>query len=156
MPLLSERVARCLDASLRWSRSVAAPWLAARRRVSSHAAILLVAAVAFAAGLVGLGQRSDPPAELTYLTPPASSIPQTTSANEGEEEAAAATSPPAVLEEFAFRTHEVVPGDTLGGIAEKYGGDKQNLLWNKPDMTANPVLLHIGNNIMLPGRVCNR
>ena len=70
MLLHGEQMARRLGAAWWWSRTVAAPWLADRRRAVSHLTLLAVAAGALLTGVVGVARHSDGYRDLAYLTPP--------------------------------------------------------------------------------------
>jgi murein DD-endopeptidase MepM/ murein hydrolase activator NlpD len=58
---------------------------------------------------------------------------------------------PAAQEQVAFRTHTVAEGESLGSIAEAYGVDTQYLIWNNPELGANPDMLLIGEQLLVPG-----
>jgi murein DD-endopeptidase MepM/ murein hydrolase activator NlpD len=127
--------------------------LAGRRAAASHAAFVAVAGLTVAAGAFGVGNWSDPPADLSYLTPPDGSglrmaVPQRASADVSSPSPTVAATAAAPV---AFQTHTVQAGDTLSGIAGQYGVDTQYLLWNNPELTANPDLLIVGANILVPG-----
>lgn len=156
MPLHGEQMTRRLRIAWRWCRTVAGPWLSGRRRAVSHLALLTVVSAGFAAGVVGVERNDDSsPGDLTYLTPPdpssddslllrkAAAISEATQSPE--------PSPVADPAPVAYLTYEVRPGDTLYGIAGRYGIDAQYLLWNNPELTANPDLLIVGANILVPG-----
>ena len=156
MPLDGEQIRRHLRAALSWSRTVAGPWLTGRRRAVSHVALLTIAAAAFGAGIVGgMGRPGDSPGDLAYLTPPDPSSDESlrlrTEAAKSEGDQSPELSPVADSTPVAYRTHEVQPGDTLYGIAEQHGVGAQYLLWNNPELTANPDLLIIGARILVPG-----
>jgi murein DD-endopeptidase MepM/ murein hydrolase activator NlpD len=54
-------------------------------------------------------------------------------------------------EQVAFQIHTVAEGETLGTIAEQYGVDTQYLIWNNPEVGADPDMLVIGEQLMVPG-----
>jgi murein DD-endopeptidase MepM/ murein hydrolase activator NlpD len=58
---------------------------------------------------------------------------------------------PTPEELVAFTTHEVAPGDTLSDIGARYGIDVQYLLWNNPEVGADPDMLVEGENLLIPG-----
>ena len=155
MPLHGEQMSRRLRAAWWWSRTVAGPWLGDRRRAVSHVALLTIAAIAFLAGVVGVGGDSDSSGRLAYLTPPDPSSDESlrlrTGAATSEADRTPGPSPIADSTPVAYLTHEVQPGDTLYGIAERYDVDAQYLLWNNPELTTNPDLLIIGAKVLVPG-----
>jgi murein DD-endopeptidase MepM/ murein hydrolase activator NlpD len=156
MPLNGEQVTRRLRVAWSWSRTTAGPWLGHRRRAVSHLALLTVVGAGFATGLAGVGRNdASSPADLSYLTPPDPSSEESLLLRK-----AAATSEPAQSPQaspvpdagpVAYLTYEVQPGDTLYGIAERHGIDAQYLLWNNPELTANPDLLIVGAKVLVPG-----
>ncbi len=155
MPLQVEQRIRCLRGAWWWSRTVLGPWLGDRRRAVSHVALLTVAAVTIGAGVGGVERHSGTPGDLTYLTPPAPSSDESlrlrAGATTNEEDQSPEPAPVASSAPAAYVTHEVQPGDTIYGIAEQYGVDAQYLLWNNPELTANPDLLIIGAAVLVPG-----
>ena len=66
-----------------------------------------------------------------------------------EVDATAASEP--VVERFAFTTHEVAVGDTLTSIGAQYGVDSQYLVWNNPEVGADPDMLITGETLLVPG-----
>jgi murein DD-endopeptidase MepM/ murein hydrolase activator NlpD len=56
-----------------------------------------------------------------------------------------------VVEQFAFKTHEVAVGDTLTSIGAQYGVDSQYLIWNNPEMGVDPDMLVTGETLVVPG-----
>lgn len=155
MPLQVEQITRRLREGWSWASTVAGPWLGDRRRAVSHLALLTVAAFTIGVGLVGVGGDTASRSELTYLTPPAPSADDGLRLRAGvatsEADRSPAPSPTADSAPVAYLTHEVQAGDTLYGIAEQHGVDAQYLLWNNPELTANPDLLIIGATILVPG-----
>jgi len=156
MPPHGKQMARRLRRAWWWSRTVAGPWLGDRRLAVSHLALLTIASAAFLAGAVGLvGRQTDLPGDLSYLTPPDPSSDESLRlrTDAAASEAARSPEPSSVTDSspVAYLTHEVRPGDTLYGIAEQYGVEAQYLLWNNPELTANPDLLIIGARILVPG-----
>lgn len=51
----------------------------------------------------------------------------------------------------AFFTYTIQPGDTMGGIAAGYGISEAYLLWNNPEVSADPDLLYVGGTLLVPG-----
>ena len=154
MPPQMEKITRRLRGAWWWSRTVAGPWLGDRRRAVSHLALLTVVAVAIGAGGVGVERHTSSPGGLAYLTPPdpvSDESLRLKAAATSEEGQPAEASPVADSRPMAYVTHGVQPGDTLHGIAEQYGVDAQYLLWNNPELTANPDLLIIGGRVLVPG-----
>ena len=152
MPLHGEQIVRRLGVVWWWSRTVAGPWLADRRRAVSHVALLTVAAVVVLVG--GLGRETDGPDDLAYLTPPDPWGDESLRLRTGAKTVDAdrlGPSPVADSTPVAYLTHEVQPGETLYGIAEQYGIEPQYMLWNNPELTTNPDLLIIGARVLVPG-----
>ena len=58
---------------------------------------------------------------------------------------------PVEPEPVAFTVHEVAAGETLSGIGAQYGVDVQYLLWNNPEVGADPDMLVEGENLLVPG-----
>lgn len=52
--------------------------------------------------------------------------------------------------EPAFFTYEVQEGDTISGIAEKFGISTDYILWNNPEVTDDPDLLIPGEELVIP------
>ena len=59
--------------------------------------------------------------------------------------------PEPVVEQFAYTTHEVSVGETLTSIGVQYGVDSQYLLWNNPEVGADPDMLIPGETLLVPG-----
>lgn len=51
----------------------------------------------------------------------------------------------------AFFTYTIQPGDTMGVIAASYGISEAYLLWNNPEVSADPDLLYVGGTLLVPG-----
>jgi murein DD-endopeptidase MepM/ murein hydrolase activator NlpD len=49
----------------------------------------------------------------------------------------------------AIRTYAVEPGDTITGIAEKFGLNPETLVWSNPDLEYNPDLLSVGQTLTI-------
>jgi murein DD-endopeptidase MepM/ murein hydrolase activator NlpD len=58
---------------------------------------------------------------------------------------------PVEPEAVAYTVHEVAPGETLSGIGSQYSVDVQYLLWNNPEVGADPNMLVEGENLLVPG-----
>ena len=84
---------------------------------------------------------------LTAAGPPSAGDPGLASASEGPAASPATASPTAAPP--AFRTHEVVEGETLAGIAEQYGVGMEYVLWNNPEVY-DPDSLIIGAKLLVP------
>ncbi len=152
MLLHGEQMVRRLGAAWWWSRTVAAPWLVDRRRAVSHLTLLTVAAGAVLTGVAGVGLHSDGGGDLAYLTPPDPWSDQSLRLRTGAVSSEAPEpSPLAESTQVAYLTHEVLPGESLYGIAEQYGIEPQYLLWNNSELTTNPDLLYIGATVLVPG-----
>jgi len=50
----------------------------------------------------------------------------------------------------AFFTYTIQPGDTMSSIAAGYGISESSLLWNNPEVSADPDLLFIGGTLLVP------
>ena len=50
----------------------------------------------------------------------------------------------------AFIVYTVQPGDTIDGIAAAFGVDPAYILWNNPDLSADPDLLLVGQKLQVP------
>ena len=152
MLLHGEQIARRLGAAWSRSRTVAALWLADRRRAVSHLTLLAVAAGVVLTGVVGVERYSDSYGDLTYLTPTDQWSDESVRLRTGAALIdAPEPSPAAVSTQTAYMTHEVQPGESLHGIAEEYGIEPQYLLWNNSELTTNPDLLYIGATVLVPG-----
>ena len=149
-----EQIVRRLGVVWWWSRTVAGPWLADRRRPVSHLALLTVAAVAVLAGVLGVGIGSSGSSDLAYLTPPDPGSDASLRLRAVEAIAAdraPTASPVADDAPVAYRTHKVVLGESLFLIAEQYGVDLQYILWNNPELTTNPDMLWVDATVLVPG-----
>ncbi|MCH8200588.1 MAG: M23 family metallopeptidase [Chloroflexi bacterium] len=51
----------------------------------------------------------------------------------------------------SFFTYTIQPGDTMGGIATRYGISEAYLRWNNPMVSVDPDLLYIGSTLVVPG-----
>jgi LysM repeat protein len=108
-------------------------------RAVTTPAVLLPPDVRYSARLV-LGTTPSPPTG-EQATAPVIAVP--------EEVESAASEP--VLEQFAYTTHEVSVGETLTSIGVQYGIDSQYLLWNNPEVGADPDMLIAGETLLVPG-----
>jgi len=50
----------------------------------------------------------------------------------------------------AFIVYTVQPGDSIASIAEAYGVDVEYILWNNPEVSDDPDLLLIGEQLLIP------
>jgi LysM repeat protein len=50
----------------------------------------------------------------------------------------------------AFFTYTVQPGDTVSSIAAAFGIEPDYIMWNNPEMSADPDLLLVGANVLVP------
>jgi murein DD-endopeptidase MepM/ murein hydrolase activator NlpD len=139
-----------LEAVRRWLQDTAAPWLTNRRSRVTHGAALVLGLSTLALTLAGSGGAAT---DLSYLA-----YPDDAGTNGGVLRAAAEAAaseegaePALAREEAPFYTHEVQAGDTLFAIAEEYGVSVDYLLWNNPELTADPDLLIVGKNLLVPG-----
>jgi murein DD-endopeptidase MepM/ murein hydrolase activator NlpD len=67
------------------------------------------------------------------------------------EQGASAQAEPVEPEAVAYTVHEVAAGETLSGVGAQYGVDVQYLLWNNPEVGADPNMLVEGENLLVPG-----
>jgi murein DD-endopeptidase MepM/ murein hydrolase activator NlpD len=49
-----------------------------------------------------------------------------------------------------FFTYTIQPGDTMSSIASAYGISESTLLWNNPEVSADPDLLYVGATLLVP------
>ena len=54
--------------------------------------------------------------------------------------------------EAAFATYTVQTGDTVAAIAASHGIQTESLLWNNPDLNADPDSINIGQQVLIPSR----
>jgi murein DD-endopeptidase MepM/ murein hydrolase activator NlpD len=138
-----------------------------RRRYGLHALVLSIAllSVVLLGGRIGPGVRFAGGTEVTqgfaFMVPPeaaghgasVSSLEQITgpvkeqAGGGASSTAEAATS---AAEPVQFTTHAVAPGDTLSTIGERYGVDTQYLIWNNPEVGADPNYLLVGEELVVP------
>ena len=109
--------------------------------VTTMPAVLIPPDVRYSAQLV-LGTSPGPPTGEQAVAPVAAhNLP----------EAAGTPTPEPFVEQLAFMTHEVAVGDTLTSIGVQYGIDSQYLLWNNPEVGADPDMLIPGETLLVPG-----
>lgn len=64
--------------------------------------------------------------------------------------------PEAVVEEItqaarpAYFTYTIQPGDSMSSIAASFGLAETTLLWNNPEVSADPDLLFVGGTLLVP------
>jgi len=68
-----------------------------------------------------------------------------------EPQGAAAEGESATRPAAVYFEHEVAEGESLGSIAEAYGLGVDYLIWNNPEVAADPDYLLIGEKLMVPG-----
>ncbi|MEX1195529.1 MAG: peptidoglycan DD-metalloendopeptidase family protein [Dehalococcoidia bacterium] len=51
----------------------------------------------------------------------------------------------------SYFTYTIQPGDTMSSIAGSFGISESYLLWNNPEVSADPDLLFIGGTLLVPG-----
>jgi murein DD-endopeptidase MepM/ murein hydrolase activator NlpD len=133
------------------------------RQYFSHLALLVLVAIGALAGTRGVSRAVTMPAVLlppdvrysaqlvlgTALSVPAGGQAPASPAPVPEE--AASPTPEPVVEQVAFTTHEVAVGETVTSIGVQYGVDSQYLLWNNPEVGADPDMLIPGETLLVPG-----
>jgi murein DD-endopeptidase MepM/ murein hydrolase activator NlpD len=135
-----------VDAALR-KLTASKPFRSNRRQRASHAAVLSIALVSavFLGGRIG---ASVVPAESQQLTvSDAYFVPLPP---EGFMAAADAQPAAPTPEPVMYTTHQVAEGDTLSSIAEQHGITTEYLIWNNPLVAADPDMLLIGEEVMVP------
>ncbi|HUF53738.1 MAG TPA: peptidoglycan DD-metalloendopeptidase family protein [Dehalococcoidia bacterium] len=150
MPELGEHLARQVQVVWSWLRQIAAPWLIDRRLRVTHGSLLAIGVFAVGMAFAGIGNGTAERDPLHFLLPPADATTDgsgNTAANIGTPQPAATPS----RQPAAFSSHVVESGDTLYSISERYGVSVDYLLWNNPNLTADPDLLIIGNELLVPG-----
>lgn len=96
-----------------------------------------------------------------YLKPPVlvATVPSLLARHQAEVEATAATpsasvaaATPAATPEPrpAYVTYTIQPGDTITSIAASFGVDPSYVLWNNHEVSADPNLLIIGKQLLIP------
>ncbi len=97
-----------------------------------------------------------------YLKPPVlvSTVPSLLARHQAEVEAtstaapgvvaAVATPEPAPTPKPAYFAYTIQPGDSITSIAASYGIDPSYILWNNPEVSADPNLLLIGKQLIVP------
>jgi murein DD-endopeptidase MepM/ murein hydrolase activator NlpD len=153
------------NAKTPWKRIA---WLAERRRSTSHTFLLIlsVAAIVLAIGRAGgsvipaaSNQIADSSASAYLISNVVLETRGPAAYNTGEPEtpaaiaaqttaADAATPTPAPAAYFA---HQVAEGETLNSIAASYGVSTDYLIWNNPEIGADPDSLLIGEELLVPG-----
>jgi murein DD-endopeptidase MepM/ murein hydrolase activator NlpD len=135
-----------VDAALR-KLTASKPLRSNRRQRASHAAVLSIALVSavFLGGRIGSSVVPVDSEQLTvsdaYFVP----LPP-----EGFVAAAAAEPAAPTPEPVMYTTHQVTEGDTLSSIAEQHGITTEYLIWNNPLVAADPDMLLIGEEVMVP------
>jgi murein DD-endopeptidase MepM/ murein hydrolase activator NlpD len=122
---------------------------------------VVVAAVALGGGLggtPGLSRSLLSGAGVNYLVP-APVVPGQVVAAPGAQGASLgapgssqpeSASAPDAAQQPQFVMHMVAEGDSLGSIAERYSVDTQSLIWNNPETGADPDMLLIGEELVVP------
>lgn len=131
-------------------------WLAGHRSRTSHALLLVFALTGLSmtlgrAGVVGTpAPRVLTETNATYL--------ESHIAFDAADLLAAAEPTEAVPEDAGavsgavqYTNYEVQQGDTLNGIADAYGVSVDSLIWNNPEVGADPDTLIIGETLLVPG-----
>jgi len=100
-----------------------------------------------------------------YLKPPVlvSTVPSLVARHQAEIEAtappstvaataAAATATPGAtpVPQAAYFTYTIQPGDSVASIAARFGINDAYLLWNNPELSADPDMLVIGGSLLVP------
>jgi murein DD-endopeptidase MepM/ murein hydrolase activator NlpD len=80
----------------------------------------------------------------------ASADPTPEAATESPDDAALVLQAGATGPQTAFFPYTIQPGDTIGSIAAAFGVSEQYILWNNPEVRADPDLLIIGQTLLIP------
>ncbi len=75
------------------------------------------------------------------------SIPEPTADPNPQAEATPAATPEP---KPAYVRYTIQPGDTISSIAASFGIDPNYILWNNPEVSADPDLLVVGENLLVP------
>ena len=62
------------------------------------------------------------------------------------------TQQPEPTPEPVYATYTVQTGDTVAAIAAAHGIQTETLLWNNPDLSADPDAIYIGQQLLIPSR----
>ena len=150
-------------APLRRKRNAYRPASRRYRPYLSHLALLVLVAIGALAGARGVSQAVTAPAvllppdvrypaELVLATAPGLPLVGQAPAHQDPVPAEVATpTPEPVVQQVAFTTHEVAAGESLTSIGVQYGVDSQYLLWNNPEVGADPDMLIEGETLLVPG-----
>ena len=144
-----------------------------RRPYTLHSALLVLTIFGALAGSRGLSQAGAPPAvllppDLRYTAALVLGTPggQATTGTSAAADVAAGQAPTAearlsveaatptpepVVEQVLYLTHDVAEGETLTSIGGQYGIDAQYLVWNNPEVGADPDMLIPGETLVVPG-----
>lgn len=127
-------------------------------RLAGHLSVLAVATI-----ILFLSRVEIPKWELPIQTPTTATSDQNsvsgaasfqlTSAQIGNDALQRAAVPFTIIQERGRETIEqytVVSGDTVLGIAEKYGLQPETIQWSNPGIEQNPDLLRIGDTLNIP------
>ncbi|MCI0817250.1 MAG: peptidoglycan DD-metalloendopeptidase family protein [Chloroflexi bacterium] len=143
------------------------------RHYALHGLLLALAFAAVVTAVAGGVTDSEPTtvssiegpvaeARAGYLKPAAliSTVPSLIARHEAEIAATTASPAPEPTAELvaaaaeplpSFFTYTIQPGDTMGGIATRYGISEAYLRWNNPMVSIDPDLLYIGSTLVVPG-----
>jgi murein DD-endopeptidase MepM/ murein hydrolase activator NlpD len=92
----------------------------------------------------------DKPKPTAEVAPPA---PTTAAQPESAESPSGQPPPkPQPTPEPIFATYTVQTGDTVATIAARHGIQIETLLWNNPDLNADPDMVSIGQQLLVPSR----
>ncbi len=146
----------------RWRNKDAREWLTGHRRGVSHASVFALALAATA--IIG-GQVSGELDSVSTLSPAKTygsasvasrdygdfnaTVSAMAARASSASNAAAATESDGAKPVFVM--HQAAEGESLGSIAERYGVSVDYLIWNNPEVGADPNMLLVGEELLVPG-----
>jgi LysM repeat protein len=143
-----------------------APSSARYRRYALHVLLFSLAVAAAMVGLISAGQLAltalpdSSPAQV-HSTPPVgvATVPGVAPGLDGEPQTAVEPTPelpteptpePAPELQPAYFLYTVQPGDAVFAIADTFAISPDYILWNNPDVTEDPNLLMVGQELLIP------
>ena len=128
-----------------------------RRRFASHAlvaAVVLVSLLAMGGRIVPAGSTGDSRLLGAGIAYPNAAAIRDAVSDTGQRaavtESAAEAGPTAAPETPIFVTHPVAEGESLSTIAEQHGVSVDYLIWNNPEVGADPNMLIAGEELLVP------